>query len=215
MVYPIARISLVPAVRLWIRKVNGLEKLKEPVFIFAANHGSFADDLILPTLLMNYLNRYVHMYCNDRFYKNFFLRKFLEWGRCIPVRVDESTAEAKRINEKAFQLALHCLKKKEIVGIFPEGHRSIDGSLMKAKTGVAKLALTAQVPVIPIGSVGTHEIMPKGAKVPGFKRCEINIGRPMHLNKYFGKEKSQRVLNHVTRVIMERIAGLAGLEYRY
>ena len=157
----------------------------------------------------------MHIYCNDKFYKTWILRKFLEWGRCIPIRVDKKSKEGKDINKKAFNLALKFLKKDEPVGLFPEGHRSIDGKIMKAKTGIAKLALTAKVPVIPIGTIGSYEILPKGANLPQLKRCDINIGKPIYLDKYFGKENNQKVLKEVTRLVMKEIAKLAKQKYKF
>jgi 1-acyl-sn-glycerol-3-phosphate acyltransferase len=41
------------------------------------------------------------------------------------------------------------LKNGNIVAIFIEGPRSLDGKLKKGKTGVARLALTARVPILP------------------------------------------------------------------
>ncbi|MFH2027893.1 MAG: lysophospholipid acyltransferase family protein [Nanoarchaeota archaeon] len=217
MVYPVLNQTLFNLARLWVRKVTGLENLKKTkVFIFASNHGSFADDIILPAIIVKYLQVNLHIYCNDRFYKNFFLRKFLEFGRCIPIRVGEKTEEANKINQKAFDMAVNFLRnEKEIVGIFPEGGRTKDGKLMPAKWGVAKLALAARVPVIPIGAIGTYDIWPKGSPFPRFKRCEIHIGEPIYLDKFYGMEDNQNILKEITTLIMKDIAKLSKLEYNY
>lgn len=216
MVYPISKRIIPPTILLWARKIRGKENIpRNEIFIVASNHGSFYDDLAIPSIIVLYLNKYLHMYCNDKFYKNFFLRKFLEWGRCIPIRVDEKSKEAKKINEKAFENALKLIKNKEHIGIFPEGHRNIEGKLRKAKTGIAKLALKARVPVLPIGIYGSYKILPKGAKFLKLKRCEINIGKPLCFKKYYGKENNKKVLNLVTKKIMKTIAKLIKQEYNY
>lgn len=216
MVHPILKRTLAPLIRLWAKKVNGMGNLKkEKTFIIACNHGSFADDLIIPSIVVPYLNRHLHIYCNDRFYKNLFLRKFLENARCIPVRVGEKTEESVNTNKKAFNLALRYLRNNGLVGIFPEGHRSLDGSLLKAKTGVARLALNAKVPVIPIGTIGSYEIWPKHTKFPRFKRCIVNIGDPMFFDKHYGKEHNRKVLMGVTTKIMKQIAKLTNQEYNH
>ena len=59
------------------------------------------------------------------------------------------------------------------------------------------------------------KIMPKGTLFPRFKRCEINIGKLLYLNKYFGKQNNKKILNHVTKLIMKEIAKLAKLQYKY
>src|SRR3989338_4056336 len=125
MVYPIARLTLVPFILLWAKSINGLNNLrKEYPYIIASNHASFFDDLLVPCIVVPAKNSYIHMYVNSRFFSNFFLRKFLEWGRSIAVDVNKEQGSKER-NEKAFKLALSCLQKGDIIGIFPEGHRSI------------------------------------------------------------------------------------------
>lgn len=214
MAYFIANLTILPLSRLWIRKVAGQDNLlKEKSFIFACNHGSFAEDLILPAVIVPKLRKLVHIYCNDRFFKYPCLGNFLRTSGCIPVSVDKHTEESKKINQKAFDDAISYLKKGEPVGIFPEGHRSRDGTLQKAKTGVARLALKAKVPVIPIGAVGTYDILPKGSSFPRFRKCEINIGKPMHFDEFFGQENNGKVLIHITDMIMKEIADLAGLRW--
>ena len=92
MVYPIAKHTIEPLIRgLWIKKVTGLSNLpKDKPFIFAVNHASFIDDFVVPFTVCKHINRYTHMYCNDKFLRNFFLRKLLEWTRVIPIRVYKS-----------------------------------------------------------------------------------------------------------------------------
>jgi 1-acyl-sn-glycerol-3-phosphate acyltransferase len=202
--------------RLWLRKVHGIKNLeKEKKFIFASNHGSYMEDFILPSVVSLYLKRHIHVYANDSFYKNFITRKVLVGAECIPIRVSKKNKQSKKVNQKAFKLALDYLKKDEIVGIFPEGHRSKDGKLMQARTGIAKLALTSKTKIIPVGSIGTFDIMPKGSKFPKLKRCELVIGKPIDLKKYYGKENNKKVLKEVTTLIMKNIAKLAKLEYKY
>ncbi|MFH1641853.1 MAG: lysophospholipid acyltransferase family protein [Nanoarchaeota archaeon] len=208
MPYPIAKYTVLHLAKaLWIKKVNGLSNIpKDEPFIYASNHGSFIDDLLIPCVIFGHVKKYVHFYCNDKFFKNFFTRKFLEWGRVIPIRVYESPNQ-KEINKKAFNLALDYLKKNEPVGIFPEGHRTTDGELQKARTGVATLAIKSNVPVVPIGIIGSYKIWPKGKRLPTLNKCIINIGKPMQF-KTNDKEK-------ITKDIMIKIAELADLKYNY
>ncbi len=208
MAYPIAKRIVAPLAKaLWIKEIKGVSNLpKEDPFIFACNHGSFIDDLLLPVVLCPYLNKHVHLYCNDKFFKNFFTRTFIEWGGVIPIRVYKDK-DQKKINKKAFELALGYLKKSEPVGIFPEGHRTRDGKLQKARSGVAALALKAKVPIVPIGTIGTYKIWPKGAKLPNLNKCTVNIGKPLYF-KSGDKEK-------ITRDVMKGIAKLSNKVYSF
>ncbi|MEA2036550.1 MAG: lysophospholipid acyltransferase family protein [Nanoarchaeota archaeon] len=213
MVYPIGKLIVSPLARLWVRKIDGLgTRLKERHFIIAANHSSFMDDLAIAPMIISYINKKVHMYCNDRFYKNKFFATFLRWGECIPISIQTKNKE---VNKRAFKLALKYLNKGEPVGIFPEGGRSIDGKLREAKTGIAHLALESKVPVLPIGIIGSHKTFPKGAKFPKFKRFDIKIGQFIYLDEYFSRKNNKKILKEATTLIMKDIGKLIGQEYRY
>jgi len=215
MVYPIGKRIFFPIVKLlWLEKIVGLSNLPQEPFVFACNHASFIDDVIVPVMVCKSINKYIHIYCNDTFLKNPLTQIYLEWGKVIPIRVYKSK-DQKKINEKAVNLALEYLKKNEPVGLFPEGHRSKDGKLQKAYNGVASLALKAKVTVVPIGTTGTYEIWPKGKKLPNFNKCTINIGKPIHLDQYYGKEKNKKVLKEVTSLIMKEIAKLSKQKYNF
>ena len=138
----------------------------------------------------------------------------MESGECIPVDLTKGK-DYKETNKKAFQTALGYLKKDGILAIFPEGTRSFDGKLQKTKTGIAKLATTAKVPIIPIGIIGSHKILPKGKSFPIFVRCRVNIGKPIYLKEYYKNNSNKKILKKVTRIIMKEIAKLIGQKYNY
>ena len=206
-------------IRMYLRNISGEENLpKGAPFIVAANHNGYADDLIMPTTIIRNIKKKFHIFVNSRFYKNFFLRKFLYHNNCIPVDASKDVTDEKKrreANEAAFKIAIDNLRKGEVFGIFPEGGRSEDGKLKKAKVGVARVALTAKVPVIPFGIKGSFDIMPKGAKFPRFKRADVIIGKPIYFDRFYGKEKDYNTLEEVTRIIMKEIAKLVDEEYNY
>ena len=68
--------------------------------------------------------------------------------------------EGGKKSQQSLEIALDVLKEGHLLGIYPEGTRSPDGRLYRGRTGVARLALTAGVPVIPTGLIGTPEVMP-------------------------------------------------------
>ena len=213
MVYGISMNILFPLAKLWMKDIGRLEYIpKEGGFVIAANHSSYLDDFSVAPIVTIHIKKHVHMYCNDRFYKNKVFAAFLTWCECIPISIE---TQNKATNKKALKLALRYLRKNEPVGIFPEGGRSPDGKLMKAKTGVAKLALLSKSPVLPVGIIGSYNVFPKGAKFPKFKRFSMKIGKPIHLDKYFGKQDNKKVLKEVTTLIMKEIAKLTNLRYEY
>ena len=77
--------------------------------------------------------------------------------------VDRSGGKA---SEAALRSGLRVLRRGDLLGIYPEGTRSPDGRLYRGKTGVARMALEAGVPVIPVAMVGTDKVQPIGRKLP-------------------------------------------------
>ncbi|WP_031034840.1 lysophospholipid acyltransferase family protein, partial [Streptomyces sp. NRRL WC-3725] len=105
------------------------------------------------------------------------------------------------------------LSKGELLGIYPEGTRSHDGRLYKGKVGVAVMALTAGVPVIPCAMLGTFEIQPPGQKLPKIKQVAIRFGEPLDFSRYAGMENQKAAIRAVTDEIMYAILELSGQEY--
>ena len=64
----------------------------------------------------------------------------------------------------ALDTGVRLLKEGQLLGIYPEGTRSPDGRLYKGKTGVARMALEAGVPVVPLVMIGTDKVNPIGSK---------------------------------------------------
>ena len=85
------------------------------------------------------------------------------------------------------------------------------GVVWSARTGVAWLALTAQVPIVPVGLIGTEQIQPVGARFPKLAKVTVRFGAPIGVEEYAGMPagKARRLL---TDRVMEAIAELSGQE---
>lgn len=105
------------------------------------------------------------------------------------------------------------LQEGRLFAIFPEGTRSPDGKLHKGRTGVARLALASKAPVIPIGLMGTQNVLPIGTTRPRLAKVEIKVGEPIEFSRYDGMTQDRMLLRAVTDQIMSAIAELSGQEY--
>jgi 1-acyl-sn-glycerol-3-phosphate acyltransferase len=96
--------------------------------------------------------------------------------------------------------------------MFPEGGRSRDGKLRKGKLGSAVIASKTNVPVLPVGIVGTDKI--KGInwlwKRP---RVVVNIGKPFKLPPTSSK-MSRSQMEFLTTQLMKEIAALLPPEHQ-
>ncbi len=216
MLHPIQRIIIPPLLKLvWIKKIEGIKNIPlDGKFVATPNHQSFFDDWIVPSIIAVYLNRELHMYVNRKYFRNPLFRWYLNHHKCIPVEVYNSK-DKKEVNEKAFWMAMQYLEKNEPICIYPEGHRSRDGKLQIGKLGAARLAITARVPVLPIGIIGTREVLPKGKIIPKIKKViTVKIGKPIYFKEYYEKGASKKILIKATNKIMREIGKLIGQKYK-
>jgi 1-acyl-sn-glycerol-3-phosphate acyltransferase len=190
-------------------RVEGLENVPvQGAAIVAANHVSFLDSFFIPLVIKR---RKVTYLAKDDYFKSWKTAWFFRMAGQIPV--DRSGGEK---SEQALSTALGVLNDDMLLGIYPEGTRSPDGRLHRGRTGVARLALQAGVPVVPCGLIGTEVIMPKDAKFPRvFGRIELRVrfGRPIQTERYAGQEKDRMVLRSLTDEISYEIMQLSGQEY--
>ena len=85
--------------------------------------------------------------------------------------------------------------------------------MYRGKTGVARMALEAKVPVLPVAMIGTYEIQPPGQLKPRLRRVGIRIGAPLDFSRYDGLEDDRFILRSVTDEIMYALMELAQQEY--
>jgi len=208
MVYPIEKLTIIPIIKLWVKKVTGADNLpKEGAAILAANHSSYADHLIIGAYMAKKVNRRFHFLAKKEHFQG--LQKL--WH----IYVGAIPLDRKMGGKHALKVALNLLNKGKLIIIYPEGTRTLTGKLQKAKTGVARLALQSRVPVIPIGLTGTFEILPKGKYIPKLKKATMNIGKPMIFTEYYNKKQTKKLLREVTTKIMKEIAKLSKQKYNF
>ncbi|MBI2208345.1 1-acyl-sn-glycerol-3-phosphate acyltransferase [Candidatus Woesearchaeota archaeon] len=177
--------------KILIRKINGKENLPQKKgFILAANHSSYLDIIALSTVLMRLRKKEVRYLAKKELVSNPIIKWIFKIGRQITF---DREAEGQIVLQEAI----------------------LTGKLQKGKTGVARLALWARVPVIPVGIKGTFELMPKGKIMPKFKKnIVINIGKPIYFDNYYKREIKKQILRKLTDKIMTEIAKLSNQRYK-
>ena len=193
----------------WRPTVVGLENVPATgAVILASNHLSFADSVVIPVVVPRTV---VFLAKSDYFtgpgVKGALTRAWFEGLGMLPVDRDDTKAAIASLDT-----ALAVLARGDAFGIYPEGTRSRDGRLYRGRTGVAHLALTAGVPVVPVGLQGTQDLQPVGSNLPRLARVTVRFGTPISpVGEYAGVPVG-RARRELTDRVMAAIGELSGQE---
>jgi 1-acyl-sn-glycerol-3-phosphate acyltransferase len=212
-----------PIVKLIFRPwVKGLDNIPvDGPALLVSNHLAFCDSVFLPVAVP----RQIVFPAKSEYFtapglKGRLVATFFRSVGQIPI--DRSGGRA---SLAALNIGLEILQKGALFGIYPEGTRSPDGRLYKGKTGVARMAIVAGVPVIPVAMIDTEKLQPPGRALPHWlvrepgrrfpriMRAGVVIGKPLDFSRYEGMERDRFVLRSVTDEIMYALMELSGQEY--
>jgi 1-acyl-sn-glycerol-3-phosphate acyltransferase len=176
--------------------------------ILAANHLSYMDILAL-SLFTHSAGRYPVFLAKSSLFDvpvfGWLLRKLGQ----LPVH--RGQVDAALVLRDAERIG----KEGACVIFYPEATvtRDPDSWPMVAKTGVARLALSAGIPVIPVAHWGAQRILPYGSYLPRVlprKTVQVLAGPPVDLSEFAGQPLTNQVLRAATDKIMADVAGLLG-----
>ncbi len=198
-----------PAIRLFRPRIEGTENIPATGgAVLAGNHISAGDTLLLPAMIRR---RMTFPAKAELFVGHNLSSRVVAWflKAVGQVPMDRSGGRA---SVDGLRPVMEVLQQGGLVGIFPEGTRSRDGRLHRGRTGVARLALSARVPVIPVGFYGTE--LHKGPfGIPVMRRPVMRIGVPIDLSEHYDAEPTGGLLRQVTDQVMAEIQRLTGQEY--
>jgi 1-acyl-sn-glycerol-3-phosphate acyltransferase len=204
-------IVLGPVLKLVFRPVvEGLENVPATgAAIIASNHMSFSDSIFMPLMVKRRVTFVAKAeYFTGKGIKGKLIKAFFSGTGTIPV--DRSGGRAA---QAAINTGLRVLREGQLFGIYPEGTRSPDGRLYRGKTGVARMALEAGVPVIPVAMLNLDELQPPGRIRPKIMRARMRFGAPLDFSRYAGMAGDRFVERAVTDEIMYELMELSGREY--
>lgn len=208
--WPLAAL-VIPLVSL-LAKITVIDADKLPrrgAFVLAPNHYSEFDPLIVAIAVYR-AGRLPRFMAKDSLFRVPVLGSILRATGMIPVARASSAAAAKQTLRQSHDLVEH----GRGVIVYPEGTLTRDPDMwpMRGKSGAVRLALTGDIPLIPMAQWGTQQIMDryqKGLSLwPLRKRVRVVVGDPVDLSDLRGRAGDPRVLNIATERLMAAITAL-------
>jgi 1-acyl-sn-glycerol-3-phosphate acyltransferase len=204
--FKFAEFMVRPPVTLWFNwRLEGLEHIPpEGPLLVAANHISYFDPLAHALLLLK-AGRRPRFLTKSELYGNPFMRRVLEGAHQI--RVERGSG-----SQAPIDAARDALKDDQAVVIYPEATitRNPDHTPMQGKTGIARLALGADVPVLPVAVWGSQHVWQRdGAGSLKFGRpIWVKAGPALDFSEYDGRQDDPDALRAVTDTIMDELTRL-------
>jgi 1-acyl-sn-glycerol-3-phosphate acyltransferase len=206
-IYYSLRIWVVPLLRIVLRmQMYGLKNVpKEGGALIISNHVHNAD----PVLIVAGCSRPVSFMAKVEIWDVPVVRWIADQTGAFPVK--RGTAD-----RQALRTADEKLKDGLLVGVFPEGTRSVEG-LTRAFRGVSLIATHSGAPLIPVGIVGTHDLPGNGSKQQQRSRIwpKVNLvfGKPFHLDTHKPDGTRWTLEDHADAMMIE-IAKILPVSYR-
>lgn len=160
--------------------IRGVEHLPAGgAYIISPNHQSYLDAFLLCSLLPFRVFARLFFVGAVEYFETDFTKWFARLANLVPVDPDSNLIPAMKAG--AFGLA-----HGRILVLFPEGERSMDGTVKKFKKGAPILAQHMRVPIVPVAITGAYEIWPRNRRIDWSRvwpwsghRVTITIGEPM------------------------------------
>jgi 1-acyl-sn-glycerol-3-phosphate acyltransferase len=180
--------------------IQGLENIPDTgAAVLLSNHTSFMDSIILGT----FPKRHIWFMAKNSEYRNPLMTWAMIKARSFPVR-------RYTVDVAAVRNAIRVVRQGHILGVYPEGERCWDNSLLPLRFGAMRLALALGVPVIPVGISGAYELMPRWEDSLAKSKVRIRIGEPFELKHISGPRQTKKHVFEAREIVREKITSLLG-----
>jgi 1-acyl-sn-glycerol-3-phosphate acyltransferase len=185
---------------LWRIKYHNKENIPknlESGLLIVANHQTYFD----PFWICAPIKRKFRFMAWDKAFDWFLVGWLIKYLGSFPVDTSRGTTK------NVLRESLSALKDGATLLVFPEGARSFpDGKLQEFKTGAARIAMEAGVPILPVTVCGANRVWSQTMKYPTLRKVEVFYHPLFHVPKPAEGEDYRAHLELVTTQIADIIA---------
>ncbi|MBA3881773.1 MAG: 1-acyl-sn-glycerol-3-phosphate acyltransferase [Chthoniobacterales bacterium] len=179
------------------RVVHRERMIREGAVIFAMNHESYLD----PPLAGIATGREVFFLARKTLLDVPLLGLLLPKLNVVPVDQEGN-------DRSALKALLRILKSGHGTVVFPEGARTLDGSLQPALPGLGFVIAKTLAPVVPMRIFGARAALPRGGGRLRFARITIVVGEPLRFTEADLQARDKQLYQRLSERVMESIASL-------
>jgi 1-acyl-sn-glycerol-3-phosphate acyltransferase len=190
-------------VLIWVH-VEGLDRPlpRSGPLIVVANHSSALDAPLITGYLAPRIGRPVHWMVKQELMTDRLLGPIVRAYGSFGVQRGSADTDA-------YRTARAVLDAGRVLASHPEGTRSREGTLVRARPGLARFAMKSGAPLLPVGVEGLERFLPRDTTIPRpFKRVRVRFGEPFTLGPPPDDVDRHEALAAATTEIMVRIARL-------
>ncbi len=165
--------------------------------ILAANHQSYFD----PPLAGNASDRPIYFLARRNLMNVPVLGWLLPKLNVIPVNQEG-------IDRSALKALIQVIKAGNAALVFPEGSRTMDGSLQSGLPGIGLVIAKTRAPVVPMRIFGAHEALPRGQKKMRLHPITVVVGEPIHFTATDLESDRKDLYARLSQRVMDAIAGI-------
>lgn len=184
-----------PLFRAYFRlRYRGLDRLPQAPFILAPNHQSFIDVILIAIALPDRVLHDTFFLARDTLAKSAVMRWLMKKANVIFLNFERDL-------RAALESAASVLASGRNLVIFPEGHRSRDGSIGPFKKTFAILSAELGIPVVPVAISGAFDALPKNGLLPRPGTIELSFLDPVRAHGADYDAIAERIRSAIYRAV--------------
>lgn len=186
-------------------EASGQQNVPEGGFVYASNHESLVDILVLGAALPRDFR-----WAAKRSVMNI---PFLGWHLRLAGHVPVDRNQGKEAASAVIDAFERLLRDEKALLVFPEGTRTTDGNLRPFKNGAFQAAVMAEKPVVPVALKGTFSLMSRDAVDTGESKgrkdrlVTVRIGKPLYPDSGLDEAEAIADLRERTRAAIIEMLG--------